>query len=63
MQELIEQRVIISIAGDIWQPDATRKRGVTETASVLEYPDLKSLIKGYENRHGRCSSFTIEVTK
>lgn len=63
IQDLVERRVTVSIVGDVWQPNLTRKAGVREIATSIDYPDLRKLIKGYERRHGQCSSFTIEVVK
>jgi len=55
--------MIISVQGDIWQPDMTCLLGPNETSSCHISTSLVGLMKDYELRHGRCSSFTIKVIK
>lgn len=56
--------VTVSITGDNWRPDMTRQFGPTENSHHIGgTPDLASMMKDYEYRHGRCSSFEIKIVK
>lgn len=58
-----DRRMTVTIRGDVWQNDMSRKDGPKEVSQSVGYPDLGEMAKAYERRHGKCSSFTIEIVK
>lgn len=56
--------VIVSISGKIWQEDCSYEQGpICIETYQLGLPDMRDLVRKYEEEHGTCAHLTIRVTK